>query len=232
MRRIGSIIWSSLGKKFISALTGLGLVLYSIAHLIGNLALLRGDPNPFNKYAHFLESLGWLLIIIELGLLAFFLFHICMGIIVWFDKRRARPDDYVKKTDAKGASKMTFSSKTMIYSGLIMLLFLIVHVLTFKYGPGIDEGYVTVVGGVPMRDLYRLVIEIFSNKLYVLGYTGAMVFLGFHLRHGFWSAFQSLGMQHPRLTPLIYSVGIVLAIVLAVGFLFLPIWIYFRGGAA
>ena len=232
MQRIGSIFWSSLGKKFISAITGLGLVIYTIAHLLGNLALLRGDPDPFNKYAHFLESLGWFLVIIELGLLAFFLFHIFMGITVWLDKRRARPEAYVKKTDAKGASKMTFSSKTMIYSGLILLLFLIVHVKTFKYGPGMEEGYITIVNGVPMRDLYRLVIEIFSDKWYVLGYVGAMVFLGFHLRHGFWSAFQSLGMQHPRLTPLIYAVGIVLAIILAVGFLFLPIWIYLKGGAA
>lgn len=232
MQQILTILWSSVGKKIISAVTGLLLVLYVIAHLIGNLTLLRGDPIPFNKYAHFLESLSFLLYVIELGLLAVFVFHIVMGFMVWLDKLRARPQGYVKTADAGSPSKKTWSSKNMIISGLVLFIFTVIHVATFKYGPGVSSGYVTVINGVEMRDLYRLVIETFQNIYVVAGYTIAMILLGLHLRHGFWSAFQSLGVQHRCLVPLIYAVGILAAIVLAAGFLLLPIYIYFRGGAA
>lgn len=232
MQNVLTMFWSSIGKKIVSALTGLALVFYVIIHLIGNLSLLRGDPAPFNKYAHFLESLSWFLIIVELGLLAVFLFHIVMGVMVWIDKKRARPRGYIKTEDAGSPSKKTWSSKNMIITGLVLFVFTIIHVKDFKYGPGVDEGYVTVINGTAMRDLYSLVVHSFQNIYYVIGYTIAMILLGFHLRHGFWSGFQSLGVQHPRLVPLIYGVGIFLAIVLAAGFLFIPIYLYFAGGAA
>ena len=80
-----------------------------------------------------------------------------------------------------------------------------------------------------MRDLHTLVWEVFQNPIYVAWYVGALIFLGFHLRHGFWSAFQSLGVHHPRFTPVIYSVGILVAIIISVGFLGIPLWIYFTG---
>ena len=232
MQQIGTIFWSSVGKKIVSAGTGLLLVLYVIAHLIGNLQLLRGDPVPFNEYAHFLESLGVFLFIIELALLAVFLFHILMGVMVWLDKLKARPQGYIKTADAGDPSKKTWSSKNMIITGIILAVFTTYHVITFKYGPGVSKGYVTVINGVEMRDLYRLVVESFQNVYIMLGYVICMILLGLHLRHGFWSAFQSLGVQHPRLVPIIYGVGYLLAFVLAIGFLFIPIYIYFTGGAA
>jgi succinate dehydrogenase / fumarate reductase cytochrome b subunit len=232
MQNVLTMFWSSIGMKIVSALTGLALVFYVIIHLIGNLSLLRGDPAPFNKYAHFLESLSWFLIVVELGLLAVFLFHIVMGVMVWIDKKRARPRGYIKTEDAGSPSKKTWSSKNMIITGLVLFVFTIIHVKDFKYGPGVDEGYVTVINGTAMRDLYSLVVHSFQNIYYVIGYTIAMILLGFHLRHGFWSGFQSLGVQHPRLVPLIYGVGIFLAIVLAAGFLFIPIYLYFAGGVA
>ena len=120
----------------------------------------------------------------------------------------------------------------MIITGIILAVFITYHVITFKYGPGVSDGYVTNINGVEMRDLYRLVVESFQNVYIMLGYVICMILLGFHLRHGFWSAFQSLGVQHKRLVPLIYGVGILLAFVLAIGFLFIPIYIYFTGGAA
>ncbi len=80
-----------------------------------------------------------------------------------------------------------------------------------------------------MRDLHTLVWEVFRNPIYVAWYVGTLIFLGFHLRHGFWSAFQSLGINHRRYTPLIYSVGILVAIIISVGFLGIPLWIYFTG---
>ena len=223
-------VWSSVGKKIISAATGLGLVVFITVHLLGNLLLLKGNPDAFNRYAHFLESFGWVLYIIEAGLLLFFLFHITLGITVWWDKKKARSQGYVKTTKAGPPSHLTFSSKNMIITGLLVLLFLIVHLATLEYGPGIDQGYKTVVNGVEMRDLYRLVSEVFGHLEYVVGYIIIMIVLGFHLRHGFWSSFQSLGVNHPRLTPLICTFGVIFAIVVAVGFLILPIVIYLRGG--
>jgi len=231
MKQLWSIVWSSVGKKVIDALTGLALVAFVIIHLIGNLSLLRGDPGPFNQYAHFWTSLGFLLYVIEIGLIVVFLFHTIMGVAVWLDKRKARPEKYKKSADAGSPSKKTWSSKNMIISGLVLFVFTIVHLTNFKYGPGLAEKYIYMADGQPIRDLYRLVVESFHNEVYVIGYTVAMVLLGLHLRHGFWSAFQSLGVQHPRLVPFIYAVGILIAVVLAAGFVFLPVYIYFAGGA-
>lgn len=221
------IIWSSVGKKFIMALTGLAMIIFLIEHLSGNLLLFNGNPEPFNKYSHFLISFGWLLIVAELILLAFFIFHIVSGISVFIGKKKARPVGYHKTAKAGNPSRKTIASTTMIYTGIILFVFIVIHLKTFKYGPY----YKTTVDGVEMRDLYRLVTEVFSDPLYVIWYVLAMGFLGFHLRHGFWSAFQSLGVYHPRYTPLIYTVGIILAIVLAVGFLGIPIWIFFTGAS-
>ena len=232
MQQLQSILWSSVGKKIINALTGLALVIFIIVHLIGNLTLLSGDPGQFNSYAHFYVSMGKLLYVFELGIIALFAFHITMAIWVWFDKRRARPESYKMTANAGSPSKKTWSSKNMIITGLVLFIFTTIHLLHFKYGPGVADNYVYSINGEQIRDLHRVVIEGFSNEIYVIGYAIAMILLGFHLRHGFWSAFQSLGVQHSRLVPIIYAIGILIAIVLAAGFLLLPIYIYFAGGAA
>lgn len=226
-----AIFLSSLGKKIISAVTGLALYAYIILHLAGNLTLLTRKPDIFNRYAHFLESLGWLVIAIELILLAGFLLHAFYGIVVWLEKRRARPDGYMMTADIGFPSRKTFSSKNMIWTGILLGAFTIIHVITFKYGPGVNQGYMTIVNGVEMRDLYRLVVETFSNKYYVAGYVISMILLGFHLRHAFWSSLQSLGANNAILTPIFFWLGAILAFLLALGFLIIPIFIYFTGGA-
>jgi succinate dehydrogenase / fumarate reductase cytochrome b subunit len=227
-----SWVWSSLGKKFLMGLSGLALFLFVAVHLSGNLILILGTRTLYNEWTHSLESLGPLLYVIEAGLLGVFLLHIISGTSVWLDKRRARPTPYVKVANAGGPSRKTISSTSMIITGVVLLLFTIVHVRTFKYGPGIAEGYVQVINGLEVRDLYRLVIETFSREGYVIFYVAVMVFLGFHLRHGFWSAFQSLGAMNPRLTPVSYGLGVLLAIMIGLGFIVLPVWIYFSGGVA
>jgi succinate dehydrogenase / fumarate reductase cytochrome b subunit len=232
MIKLRTLLWSSVAKKIISGVTGLCLIGFVIVHLLGNLALLLGNAEFFNRYSHFLNSFGWLIVLLELGLLGFFLFHIVMGIAVWFDKKNARPEGYQKKAKAGPPSRMTLSSRTMIITGPVLLVFLVIHVLSFKYGPGVEQGYVTYIHGVEMRDMYSLVVDVFQNEAYAIGYVLVMIFLGYHLRHGFWSAFQSLGINHPRWTPVIYGVGVIVAIILATGFLLLPVVIYFRGGAA
>jgi succinate dehydrogenase / fumarate reductase cytochrome b subunit len=213
-------------------LSGLALFAFVAVHLSENLILLVGTKTLYNQWTHTLESLGLLLYVIELGLVSVFAVHIVSGISVWLDKRRARPTAYVKVADAGGPSRKTLSSTTMIITGAVLLLFIIVHVKTFKYGPGIAEGYVQTIHGLEVRDLHRLVLETFSREGYVIFYVSVMIFLGFHLRHGFWSAFQSLGAMNPRLTPVSYGLGVLLAIVIALGFIVLPVWIYATGGGA
>ncbi len=216
---------SSVGKKYVMGLTGLLMILFLIEHLSGNLLLFSKDPAPFNKYSDFLMSFGDILVIVELIFLAFLLFHVFSGITVALGKLKARPHGYAKTASAGAPSKKSFSSVTMIWTGLLTFVFIAIHLKTFKYGPH----YTTMVDGVEMRDLHKLVMEVFLNPIYVIWYVGALTFLGFHLRHGFWSAFQSLGFNHPRYMPIIYTVGIILAIVIAVGFIGIPIWIYFTG---
>lgn len=217
---------SSIAKKFLNGLTGGGLVLFVVIHLVGNLLILVG-ADAFNSYAHKLESLGPVLIILELGLAVFFLVHIGSALMVYFDKVRARPRRYAVSRNAGGASRKTISSQTMIYTGVILLFFVPWHVLSLKFGPGMQQGYVAVVDGIPMRDLYRLVIEYFQDPWHVGIYVLVMLLLGLHVRHGFWSMWQSLGAYHPRWTPIWYAGGVLVGFILALGFLLIPVWAYF-----
>ena len=225
MLPLSKVIWSSVGKKILMAITGLAMIIFLIEHLSGNLLLFSKNPDPFNKYSHFLISFGWIIIVAEFILIAILVFHMISAISITIGKRKARPIDYDKKASAGSPSKKTIASSTMIYTGVLIFVFLIIHLKTFKFGPY----YTTTVDGVEMRDLHKLVMEVFQNLGYGIWYVATMIFLGFHLRHGFWSAFHSLGAHHPRYTPIIYSVGIILAIVLAVGFIGIPIWIYVTG---
>ena len=226
-----TVVWSSVARKFINGLTGLALSGFIILHLAGNFALLTGEAEKFNEYSHFLLGLGALIYTAEAILVAFFVFHIITAITVWWGKQMARPDGY-KKTGAAGEpSKKSFSSKTMIYTGIIVLIFTVIHIKTFKYGPGIDEGYVMMIDGEPIRDLFRLAVDVFSKPVYVIWYVFSMIVLGFHLRHGAWSMFQSLGLNRTRVSNVLYWLALVFAIVMAFGFLIIPIVLYFRGGA-
>lgn len=225
-----AVLWSSVGKKVLMAITGLGMIAFLVVHLAGNLTLLTGDSDRYNAYSHFLLGFGPLLYAFEIGLAALLLAHAAEGVVVWLDKKRARPDRYAENASAGGPSRMTLSSRTMFWTGLLVLLFTVVHLKTFKFGPGVEHGYVATVRGEEVRDLYRLVVEKFQGPGYVAFYAISMVFLGLHLRHGFWSAFQSLGIHHRRLTSWIYGLGVALAVVVAAGYLAIPLWFYFRGG--
>lgn len=223
-----SFLTSTVGRKIITGITGIGLCIFIILHLAGNLTLLSSNPDSFNEYAHFLNSWGWFLDVLEIILLAFFVFHIVMGISVWLRKKKARPQGYIKYQSAGRKSRQTLSSRSMIITGIVLLVFLIIHLAMFEYGPGIAQGYVTTINGIKMRDLHRVVVQAFTNPWWVIFYVAVMVFLGYHLRHGFWSMFQSLGALKPKWTPLIYTIGVIFAIIMAVGFLFIPIFIYFK----
>jgi succinate dehydrogenase / fumarate reductase cytochrome b subunit len=226
MNKLSAFATSTVGRKFINGLTGALLCIYILVHMGAN-TLIIFNPMAFNLYAHFLMSLGPLLIFIELCLVAVFLFHAITAITVWFDKLKARPVRYHKVTGAGGTSRKTISSITMIYGGLLMIAFLVWHVATMKYGhhPTITHN------GKEMHDLYHTVVVQFSQLWSVIAYEIIMITVGFHLWHGFWSSFQSLGLNHPKYMPIINVVGRIFAFVIAVGFLVVPPYVYFTGGA-
>ena len=134
---------------------------------------------------------------------------------------------YGQKTKG-GPSYYGPSSRGMIVTGMILLFFLVLHIIQFRFGPSIAAGYITQVDGAEARDLHRLVMETFASPLFVGIYVGVMLFLWSHLRHGFWSAFQSLGALNERTRPTVNKIGIAVALLLAIGFLTLPIVLYMR----
>lgn len=217
---------SQVGRKILTGITGILLSIFIIFHLIGNLTLF-GSEHAFNIYSHTLHSMGWLLYVFEFGLLLVFLVHAYIGIAIYLRKRKRRPVGYEEYSTMGEPSKQTFSSRSMIFTGIILLIFTITHVATFKFG---DTQMITV-NGTEMKDLKALVIDTFQNPWYVLYYIVVMVLLGFHLRHGFWSAFTSLTMKAgTKRSAVMYTVGAIFAILMAVGFLFIPFYIYVTGG--
>jgi succinate dehydrogenase / fumarate reductase, cytochrome b subunit len=215
---------SPIGKKIITGITGLGLSLFVLVHMIGNLTLLTSSL-AYNQLAHFINSLGIILYIIEFTLLGLIVFHVAIAIAIKLNTLQARPIGYSQIKSIGEPSKQSISSRTMIITGLILLGFLIWHLATFKFG----TYYATFINGVEMRDLSRLVMEKFHSPVYAFSYTGVMVMLGFHLRHGLWSAWQSIGLLNSKVSPLLYAIALLMAILITLGFIVLPLAIYFLG---
>jgi len=220
---------STVGTKILIAVTGLSLFLFLVAHLAGNLLLFAG-PEKFNAYSHALIS-NPLIYVVEAGLVAIFLLHVFNAVTNWWSNRGARPEAYEVKKWAGHTSRKGVASTTMIVTGTVTLAFVVLHLITFKYGPGEAEGYVfRTAMGPEIRDLKRLTLEVFQNPVYVAGYVVCMALLFLHLRHGLSSALQTLGVNHPRYNRYILAVGTVLAVILGFGFAIIPVVVYFGGG--
>ena len=216
-----SFLGSLITTKLIIGVTGILLFLYLILHIAGNLMVFLG-PDKFNEYSHALIS-NPLVVPVEIGLLAVFLIHLFKAVRMTFQNQSARPAKYAKKEWAGGASQKNIASSSMIVTGLAILIFVPIHVWTFKYGEFYDLG-----NGV--RDLYRTEAENFSSPLAVVLYVAMMVLVGLHLWHGVPSSFQSLGLNGPRFTPLIRKVGKVSAVVIGGGFIVITLWVFLAGG--
>ncbi|MGL5942872.1 MAG: succinate dehydrogenase cytochrome b subunit [Waterburya sp.] len=214
---------SPIGKKIITGITGLGLSLFVLVHMVGNLTFLTSFV-AYNQLAHFINSLGIILYIVEFTLLGLVVLHIAIAIAIKLNTLQARPIGYSQMKSVGEPSKQSISSRTMLITGLILLGFLILHLATFKFG----TYYSTVINGVEMRDLSRLVMEKFQSPVYAFGYTGVMVMLGFHLRHGLWSAWQSIGLLNSKISSLVYAIALLMAILITLGFVVLPLAIYFN----
>jgi succinate dehydrogenase cytochrome b subunit len=213
------ILSSSVGTKLLIGATGLALFLYMVLHLAGNAIIFFG-PETFNEYSHRLIS-NPLIIPVEIGLLLVFLLHIYKTVTMWMRNKAARPIGYRKKEMAGHTSRKSLSSSTMIASGLIIMVFLTIHVKQFRFG-----SFYLAAGSDSIRDLYRTEVEVFQQPLWVMFYVIATLLVGLHLRHGFASAFQSLGVDHPRYTRRLVAIGIAFAILIAGGLAVIPIWVY------
>jgi succinate dehydrogenase / fumarate reductase cytochrome b subunit len=211
---------SSVGTKIILAFTGLALFGFLIVHLYGNLLAFLG-PASYNEHAHALIS-NPLIIPAELGLVALVLTHIFKAVANYLKNRGARPDGYGVKKWAGGPSRKSVGSSTMIWTGLATLLFVAVHLKTFKYGP-----FYTNPDAPAERDLYRLFIEVFQQPVWVGAYVVSMILLGLHLRHGISSSMQSLGIVPESKTGLVLRTGLVLAVLIAGLFAMLPVVVFF-----
>jgi succinate dehydrogenase / fumarate reductase cytochrome b subunit len=211
---------STVGTKLLIGLTGLALFLYLILHLVGNLLFFAG-PETFNKYSHMLIS-NPLIIPIEIGLLLIFLLHVYKAITNYFRNSAARPTNYEQKEYAGHTSRKTVASSTMIFSGLLMLFFVVIHTKQFKYGAWYD----VASGSETVRDLARLEIEVFQHPLWVAFYVLCTLVVGLHLSHGIASGFQSIGFDHPTYTRRLTAWGIAFAVIIGGGLALIPVIIF------
>lgn len=204
-------------KKIVMAVSGLGMIGFLITHLAGNLLLFK-SAETFNHYSHSLIS-NPLIGVAELGLVLLLLSHLINAIVFTKKNKEARPIAYYQKKGAGHTSRRSLSSRGMIVSGLFVLLFIIIHLKTFKYGPHYE-----VAGETGVRDLHRLVLEEFHEPEEVAFYVFVMFLIGAHLWHGFGSSFESLGVRY---RPWVRGIGKVLSVVIAGGFALIPLIIFF-----
>jgi succinate dehydrogenase / fumarate reductase, cytochrome b subunit len=210
MNWITGTFGSSIGKKLMMAVTGLGFCGFLAAHLAGNLSIYGGQ-DAFNSYAAHLHALGPLVTVMELGLLTLGAVHVVTGLTLFLGNLKARPTRYAVNKSAGGR---TLGSATMPYTGIILLAFIIFHLMNFHF---VDKTHTTI---------FNIVSGAFSKPGYVAIYIAAMVVAAIHVSHGFWSAFQTIGANHPKYMPAIRTLGIVFALVVGIGFGFLPIYVF------
>ncbi len=200
---------SSVGKKTMMAVTGLGFCLFLAAHLAGNLSIYVGRQT-FNAYAEHLHSLEPLVKVMEAGLLFFAAVHVFTGLVLFYQNFTARPSRYAVTKSAGGRS---VGSRTMPYTGILLLGFVVYHLLNFHF---VDKTGTTI---------YDIVAAAFTDPVTVGLYVCAMILAAFHVSHGFWSAFQTLGANHPKYMPLIQGAGLVFSLLVGLGFGLLPVYL-------
>ncbi|MDQ3382829.1 MAG: succinate dehydrogenase cytochrome b subunit [Actinomycetota bacterium] len=210
---------STIALKILMALSGLIFVAFVLAHMYGNLKAFAGH-DAFNDYAEYLRTMGEPLLpysgalwILRLGLIVSLVVHVYAALVLWRRARTARTTPY----QVKKHTGATWASLLMRWGGVTLLLFVVWHLLNFTVGK------VNVAGG-PTDDPYVLLVDTFTTWWMTLIYLVAMAMLGAHLHHGFWSAFQTLGMTgSARARSTAKTVGLVLAIVIVVGYSAVPV---------
>ncbi|WP_441183676.1 succinate dehydrogenase cytochrome b subunit [Micromonospora sp. BQ11] len=216
--RTRSPIRSSVGLKAVMAVTGIMLVLFLVAHMLGNLKVFTGATS-FNHYAEWLRELGapllpgvWALWMLRIGLVVAVVGHIWAATTLALRARAARPVRYAHRKKVQGS----YAARTMRWGGVIILLFVIYHILD------LTTGTLNPVGD-PTRPYANVVADFAPERWYVtLFYTLAIVSIGFHLRHGIFSAVRSLGQQTPRGERRAKNVALAFSVALCAGYLVVP----------
>lgn len=222
MGTIKKSILSSLVKKFVMAITGFVLASFLLVHMLGNLQTLEGGPHAINAYANFLQTLPWeFLWGFRCALAACFVLHFLMAYLLVVENNKARPQTYAVKKNLAS----TFASRTMIYTGTIVIAFGIIHILHYtmlKLNPEFKVlDWVATSGmyeGKTLHDVYAMMILGFSNTWVSLAYIFSMVVIGFHLSHGVSSMFQSVGFRDEKWRYRLNAIAVVYCVVIAAGF--------------
>lgn len=213
---------STIGSKMLVAITGLMLVGFLCGHLAGNLLIFKG-PEAINAYAKGLKDLGGLLWVARIGLLGAFVLHVGLAVRLQMRNRSARPERY----QYTGTVQASAASLTMLYSGLLVLAFVVYHLAHYTLGlvHGADSGANLLELHDPLgrHDVYRMVVIGFSKWWVSLSYIVAQLVLWFHLSHGISSVFQTLGLNAPKYWPIIRGAGLLLATTIVVGNISIPL---------
>ena len=210
---------TSIGKKYLMAVTGLLLCGFLIVHLAGNFLLIAGEE-AFNSYAHTLHSQEGLLKVAELGLFTLFIVHILLALMVSNSNRQARKHQYQMKVSKQQGPRfkfMDYAENWMMISGLIILVFLILHLSDLTFGLRADLDLAD-------KEPFDRVMTVLKNPISGIVYLVGCSILGIHLSHGVASAFQSVGFNHPRYNMCIRIAGLIFSLVIALGFVGIILW--------
>jgi succinate dehydrogenase / fumarate reductase cytochrome b subunit len=221
MKSKRSFLNSTIGSKLFVGLSGLALSFFVLTHMLGNLLIFMG-PEAYNNYGHAIVS-NPAIYLAEAGLVMLFLFHVGLAIKLTRENKSARPNDYA--VSASGEKETSWIQKTMIHQGIVIFTFVIWHLVTFKYGPHYE--YTSLKSGEVIRDLYKLLVEVFKSPSYLMGYAVGLIVLSMHLSHGLSSAIRTLGFNHPKYDFKVRCFGKAYALIVLLGFLSQPIYIYF-----
>lgn len=227
-----SLITSSIGKKYLMALSGLFLCLFLVGHLLGNLQLFisgqQGADN-FNLYAKFMTTNP---LVKVLSYLTYFsiLFHIVDGLLLTIQNRRARPKKYIIE---KGKANSSWASRNMALLGTILLVFIVTHMQNFWYVMHFGNIKLVNIDGLAIKDLHTVVMDFFNPAINSMAalmvglYVFAMAAMGYHLQHGFSSAFQSLGLNHEKYNPIIKTIGTTFCVLVPTAFASIPVYLFY-----
>ena len=220
---MSGIFTSSIGKKLMMSLAGVFLVIFLLVHMgINLLVILVDDPMVYNKVAHFMGT-NILIKIFEIVLLGGLLLHIIYALILQIQNWVARPNRYNKPN----FSNTSFFSKFMIHTAAIIFAFLVIHLMDFYLKAKFGRAEEILVDGVMYHDFATEIVDKFKILPFVIFYIAAIVFTGFHLIHGFQSAFKTLGMDDKKYTPAIQLLALIYTVIIVAGFSAIPLVIYY-----
>ena len=202
---------SSIGKKQVMAVTGLCFCLFIAVHLMGNFTIYAGKDS-FLSYVDHLHSVEALVTLAEMGLVFLAVIHIGTGLFLFLENRRARPAPYAVKKSAGG---QTIGSWTAPYTGVLILAFVILHLIKFRF-----------VDKMTIDDFVILSKTFADFGFWTLFYIAGVILVAVHVSHGFWSGFQTLGLSHPKYMPLIERLAIVFSLVIGIGFASIPVFLF------